>query len=57
MQADNKKYKLIFSPNVARKLLKQGNCIYDIKPDKKNINKTIFVFELTSKLENDLANL
>jgi len=49
-----KKYKGIFTPYVARRLLRMGNPIYDIKPDKKNPDKTIFVFEVTDKLKNDI---
>ena len=51
-----KKYKSIFTPYVARRLLHMGNPIYDIKPDKKNKEKTIFIFEVTDKLKNDMAN-
>jgi hypothetical protein len=50
-------YKSIFTPGVARYLLKLGNPIYDIKPDKKNNNKTIFVFEETEKFRNDMASV
>lgn len=50
----NKKYKSIFTPGVARYLLKLGNPIIDIKPDKNNNDKTIFIFEETEKLINDL---
>ncbi len=37
--------KLIFSPNVARNLLKLGNTIIDIKANKTNKLKTVFVFK------------
>ena len=50
-------YKSIFTPGVARYLLKLGNPIYDIKPDKKNNDKTIFVFEETEKFKNDMASV
>lgn len=50
-------YKSIFTAGVARYLLKLGNPIYDIKPDKKNKNKTIFVFEETEKFINDMASV
>ena len=33
------KYKSIFSPKIARYLLKTGNSLYDIKPDKNDENK------------------
>ena len=50
----DKKYKSIFTPYVARRLLRMGNPIYDIKPDKTNYDKTIFIFEITEKLINDI---
>ena len=52
----DKKYKEIFTPYVARRLLKMGNPIYDIKPQKENRDKTIFVFEITEKFENDMIS-
>ena len=50
-------YKSIFTAGVARYLLKLGNQIYDIKPDKRNINKTIFIFEETEKFKQDMASV
>lgn len=50
-------YKSIFTPRIARYLLKRGNAIYDIKPDKNNKDKTVFVFELTEKLKADMASV
>ena len=47
--------KCIFMPYVARRLLKMGNMIVDIKPCKENRDKTIFVFEDTEKLQSDLV--
>ena len=52
----DKQYKEIFTPYVARRLLKMGNPIYDIKPKKEDRNKTIFVFEITEKLQKDIAS-
>ena len=51
------KYKSIFTAGVARYLLKLGNPIYDIKADKKNKNKTIFIFEETEKFKTDMASV
>lgn len=51
------KYKSIFSTKIARYLLKCGNTIYDIKPDKNNTEKTIFIFEETEHLKNNLDSL
>jgi len=54
MNNDFKKCKSIFNPYIARNLLKLGNQIIDIKPDKQCVDKTIFIFEQTEKFENDL---
>lgn len=55
----NIKGKSIFTAGVARWLLKRGNRVIDIKPDKqdKTKRKTIFVFEDTPKLKEDLSLL
>lgn len=50
-----KQYKEIFTPYVARRLLRMGNPIYDIKPDKYNKEKTIFIFEITDKFNSDIV--
>ena len=50
-------YKSIFTAGVARHLLKLGNPIYDIKPDKRNKDKTIFIFEETEKFVNDMDSV
>lgn len=42
-----KEYKIIFNAGCARNLLKNGIPIYDIKPDKNNPERTLFVFEKT----------
>lgn len=39
---------------MARRLLKMGNVIVDIKPYKENRDRTIFVFQDTEKLQADL---
>lgn len=52
----NKVYKEVFTPYVARRLLRMGNPIVDIKPDKNNKDKTIFVFEITEKFKVDMAS-
>jgi len=46
----NKKYILIFKPKLARNLLRNGFNIVDIKADKNNPDRTIFVFERTKEL-------
>ena len=50
-------YKSIFTAGVARYLLKLGNPIYVINADKKNKDKTIFIFEETEKFKNDMASV
>lgn len=50
-------YKSIFEPRIARFLLKLGNFIVDIKADKNNKDKTIFIFKKTEKLMSDLASV
>lgn len=49
--------KSIFEPKIARRLLKMGNIIVDIKPDKKDNRRTIFMFELNDKLKEDLTKI
>lgn len=49
-----KEYISIFKPQIARKLLNLGNTIWDIKADKNNTDRTIFIFKNTSKLKEDL---
>lgn len=49
------KYKSIFKPGVARRLLKMGNPIFDIKAKKENPDASIFLFEETEKFKADFA--
>jgi len=53
----DKDFKLIFKGEIARKLLRLGNPIYDIKSAKENSDRTIFVFKTTQKFINDLATV
>ena len=48
-------YKIIVNPSIARQLLHRNNEIKDIKPKRENIKETVFVFEDTEKLRNDLT--
>jgi len=50
-------YKVIIKPSIARTLLHMGNPISDIKPKKENVLETVFVFENTEKLRNDLTSI
>lgn len=49
----NMETKSVFTPYVARRLLRMGNPIVDIKPCKEDRSKTIFVFEVTEKFKKD----
>ena len=49
--------KIIFKTYLARHLLLMGNPIVDIKPDKNNTTKTLFIFEETEKFKQDLTTL
>ena len=51
-----KRAKLVFSPKVARFLLKHGMQIIDIKPDKNDKDKTIFVFDETEEFQGVLES-
>lgn len=45
--APGKNYKIVTSAAIARKLLKDGFVIADIKPKRGHERETIFVFEVT----------
>lgn len=51
------KYKSVFNPGIARRLLKLGNPIYDIKPKKELPEASIFLFEETDKFKSDLSDI
>ena len=53
----DKEYISIFKPQRVRKLLKKGFNIYDIKADKNNKDRTIFIFENNDKLQKELETL
>lgn len=50
---------IIFSPSKARKLLKEGYTLIDLKPDKKDAThqRSLFVFQRTDELMNRLREL
>lgn len=50
-------YKSIFNPAIVRALLKKGHKIVDIKPDKGNKDKTIFIFEVNENFIKDLDSM
>ena len=45
----------IFNPAVARALLRRGYAIKDIKADKKNRQRTIFLFEYSEALYDNIT--
>lgn len=57
MENTNREYKLIFNAGVARKMLKMGVNIADIKADRTNPDKTIFVFKRTPEFEAAFAQI
>lgn len=54
---DTRKSRLVFDAKMARKLLKQGFVVIDIKPNRENTDKTIFVFENTDEFKIVLEKL
>lgn len=46
-----KEFKLVFNAGVARRLLRMGINIADIKSDRTNPDKTVFVFKRTPEFE------
>lgn len=54
---DTRKSRLVFDAKMARKLLKQGFVVIDIKPNRENTDKTIFVFENTDEFKAALEKL
>ena len=54
---DTRKSRLIFDAKIARKLLKQGFVVTDIKPNRENTDKSIFIFENTEEFKQALAVL
>ena len=53
----NKEYISIFKPQRVRKLLKKGFNINDIKADKNNLDRTIFIFKNSEELQKELETL
>ena len=57
MENMNKEFKLVFNAGVARRLLKFGVPIADIKADRTNHDKTVFVFKRTDEFEAAFAQI
>jgi len=45
---------LVFNPSIARELVQMGFKIVDLKEHRQNKSKTVFVFEYSKQLENEL---
>ena len=54
---DTRKSRLIFDAKIARKLLKQGFVVTDIKPNRENTDKSIFIFENTEEFKQALETI
>lgn len=54
---EEKQYKIIFNAGVARNLLKMNCPIADIKADRNNPDKTLFIFERTEEFEKSFASI
>ena len=56
-EIDTRKSRLIFDARMARKLLKMGFVVIDIKPNRENTDKSIFVFENTEEFKQALITI
>lgn len=52
-----KEFKLVFNQGVSRQLIRMGIPVADIKADKNNPDKTVFVFKRTSEFEAAFAQI
>lgn len=57
IEKDTRKSRLIFDAKIARKLLKMGFVVIDIKPNRENTDKSIFVFENTEEFKQALTQI
>lgn len=57
MEEIKKEYKLVFNAGVARRLVRMGINIADIKSDRTNPDKTVFVFKRTPEFEAAFAQI
>ena len=57
MENIKKEFKLVFNAGVSRRLLKMGIPIADIKSDRTNPDKTVFVFKRTPEFEEAFAQI
>ena len=54
---DKKETKIVFEPQIARKLLKDGCQIIDIKPNKDDKKRTVFVFKNDDNFKEHIASI
>lgn len=54
---EEKKAKLVFNAGIVRKLLKAGCRIIDVKADRDNKDKTVFVFERDEAFEKAFSDI
>ena len=52
-----KESRLVFKAEIARQLLHMNNKVIDIKPDKSNRSRTVFVFQNDEKFQNDFNQI
>ena len=57
MQNVTKEARLVFNSGVCRALLKVGCQIIDIKPDRNNPEKTVFVFKNDTHFQTEFARI
>ena len=57
MEDIKKNFKLVFNPGCARRLLRVGCTISDIKQSKENPDKTIFVFKVDEKFKSEFERI
>jgi translation initiation factor 1 (eIF-1/SUI1) len=50
-EKDTRVSRLVTDPRIARKLLKKGYVVIDIKPNKSNPDKSVFIFENTEEFK------
>ena len=57
IEKDTRVSRLVFDAKIARKLLKMGFVVTDIKPNRDNADKSIFIFENTEAFQNALTQI
>lgn len=57
LKDENKDAIVIFSGRVARELLRRGYTVIDVKPDRTNKIRTVFVFRYEGNFDKDLSDI